>query len=351
MHSLQNEYGNASREISLKSNDFTVYLSGRTSDGCCCNMPVFFLIIACALWGLSFPLLKVLNLEQAARLPAASSLFLASWLQFARFGLAAILLLPFVIRQKGLSKLEIRQGLVLAFWGGLAMWLQADALAYTEASTSAFLTGAYCVFIPLWTSLRLRAHPGARVIIATLMVLMGGAVLSGLRPDHLRLGRGEVETLCAALLFAFQILTLENPKYASNRGLPVSFMMFLGITVLFIPITLGTATSLQACLTPGASLPAVLLVSCLTVFCSVGAYLLMNTWQPRVSATEAGLIYTTEPAFTAVYVLFLPIVLGKWTGLDYANEKASISMIVGGSLILAANIIMQWKPQAPESAP
>ncbi|MDH4445901.1 MAG: DMT family transporter [Akkermansiaceae bacterium] len=314
-------------------------------------MPVFFLIIACALWGLSFPLLKVLNLEQAARLPGASSLFLASWLQFARFGFATILVLPFVIRQKGLSRLEMRQGLILAFWGGLAMWLQADALAYTEASTSAFLTGAYCVFIPLWTSFRLRVHPGARVIVATLMVLIGGAVLSGIRPDHLGLGRGEVETLFAALLFAFQILTLENPKYATNRGLPVSFTMFLGITVLFIPITLSTAPGLQACLTPGASLAAVWLVSCLTIFCSVGAYLLMNTWQPRVSATEAGLIYTTEPAFTAVYVLFLPIILGKWVGLDYANEKASISMIVGGALILAANVIMQWKPRAAESSP
>jgi drug/metabolite transporter (DMT)-like permease len=183
------------------------------------------------------------------------------------------------------------------------------------------------------------------------MVLIGGAVLSGIRPDHLSLGRGEVETLGAALLFAFQILTLENPKYATNRGLPVSFMMFLGVTVLFIPITLSTAPSLQACFMPGASLPAVLLVSCLTVFCSVGAYLLMNTWQPRVSATEAGLIYTSEPAFTAIYVLFLPVILGKWAGLEYANEKVSISMIVGGVLILAANVIMQWKPRAAESAP
>ena len=60
-------------------------------------MPAFFLILACVLWALSFPLVKALHLEQTARLPDASSLFLASWMQVARFGLGAILLLPFAL--------------------------------------------------------------------------------------------------------------------------------------------------------------------------------------------------------------------------------------------------------------
>ena len=162
-------------------------------------MPVFFLIVACALWGLSFPLMKVLHVEQAARMPGVSSLFLASWLQVARFGLGAVILAPFLAGRKFPTRREVRQGLVLAVWGGTAMWLQADALAYTEASTSAFLTGAYCVFLPLWTCLRLKRRPGTRVIIATLMVLAGGTILSGLRPGHLKLGRGEIETLCRHL--------------------------------------------------------------------------------------------------------------------------------------------------------
>ena len=44
---------------------------------------------------------------------------------------------------------EVRQGFAIAMWGGAGMWLQADALAYTEASTSAFLTQAYCIILPL----------------------------------------------------------------------------------------------------------------------------------------------------------------------------------------------------------
>jgi drug/metabolite transporter (DMT)-like permease len=316
-------------------------------------MPVFFLIVACALWGLSFPLMKVLHVEQAARMPGVSSLFLASWLQVARFGLGAVILAPFLAGRKFPTRLEVRQGLVLAFWGGTAMWLQADALAYTEASTSAFLTGAYCVFLPLWTCLRLKRRPGTRVVIATLMVLAGGTILSGLRPGHLRLGRGEIETLCAALLFGFQILALENPRYEGNRGLSVSFVMFLGIAVLFLPGTLAAAPGLTGFVMPGASLQAVVLVACLTLFCSVGAYLLMNVWQPRVSATEAGLIYTAEPVFTAIYVLFLPAMLGDFIGGGYPNESLSRQLLIGGTLILAANVLVQWRhpPRMPPAGP
>lgn len=316
-------------------------------------MPVIILIVTCALWGLSFPLLKVLNLEQAARLPGASSWFLASWLQSARFGLGALILLPFLIGRQRPTPAEIRQGLVIAFWGGIGMWLQADALAYTDASTSAFLTQAYCIILPLWASLRLRRRPAARVVVATLMVLLGGAILSGLRPDRLRLGRGELETLCAALLFSFQILALENPRYHGNRGLPVSFVMFLGIAILFLPITAIAAPNLTACYAAGASFQACVLIGCLAVFCSVGAYLLMNIWQPRVTAIEAGLIYTTEPVFTAIYVMFLPAVLGKFIGGQYANESLTHTLVIGGALILAANVLMQWKrpPHLPPVGP
>ena len=108
-----------------------------------------------------------------------------------------------------------------------------------------------------------------------------------------------------------------------------------------------------ACVTPGASMQAFVLIGSQTLFCSVGAYMLMNYWQPMVSATEAGLIYTTEPAFTAIYVLFLPAMLGSFTGSSYPNESLSTQMVVGGGLILAANVLMQWKrpPHLPPAGP
>ena len=313
-------------------------------------MPVVFLILTCALWGLSFPVIKALNLEQAGRMAGASSLFLASWLQLARFGLGALILLPVLWRGGRPTANEVRQSLVIAFWGGIGMWLQADGLVYTDASTSAFLTQAYCIFLPLWACLRLRRLPPGRVVVATLMVLSGGAILAGLRPDHLRLGRGELETLAAALLFTIQILALENPRYAANRGLAVTCIMFLGIAALFLPIATLTAPQPAACLLAGQSFRACVLIACLAVFCSVGAYGLMNVWQRRVSATEAGLIYTTEPVFTAIYVLFLPALLARFIGGTYRNESLTTPLVIGGGLIVAANVLMQWK-RPPHLAP
>jgi drug/metabolite transporter (DMT)-like permease len=306
-------------------------------------MPTIFLIIACAFWALSFPLVKALQLEQSSRLPGISTVFLASWIQFARFSMAALILLPFVLGINRPTRVEIQQGLAIAFWGGSAMWLQADALAYTEASTSAFLTQAYCISLPVWTSLRLRRSPGTKVITATFIILVGSAILAGLRPDHLQLRRGEIETLAAAFLFTFQILTLENPRYRQARGIPVSFIMFLGIAALFVPITLITAPDMKFSFTAGVSMPSLIIIATLAVFSSVGSYVLMNVWQPRVTATEAGLIYSLEPVFTAIYVLFLPEILGRLVGTTYSNETISTQTIIGGFMILSANGLMQLR--------
>ena len=316
-------------------------------------MPVLFLVIACALWGLSFPVLKALMTEQGGRVTEASTTFLAAWIQFARFLFGAVLMIPFVARLGPPTRLEIRQGLTLALWGGLGMGIQADGLFYTEASTSAFLTQAYCVILPLWACLHTRRWPTKRIVSATLLVMIGGAILSGIRPGSVGAGRGEIETVVAAFFFALQILTLENPRFAETRGRPVTIIMCLGIAALYLPVALVLAPTPAAMITTGASGQALVLVATLSLFCTVGAFLLINTWQRKVSATEAGLIYTSEPVFAAAYALFLPAILAGFIGHPYPNETLTAQMLVGGGLILLANAVMQWKvkPHRPGIAP
>jgi drug/metabolite transporter (DMT)-like permease len=316
-------------------------------------MPVFFLILACALWGLSFPVIKALQMEQVLRVPAADSVFLSAWIQSARFGMGALLLLPFVLRGGLPTRLEWRQGIRIAVLGGLGMVLQADGLAYTEASTSAFLTQGYCIVLPIIACIRLKRAPETRTIIATLMVIIGGAVLSGFTLENPRIGRGELQTLIAAVFFAFQILTLEDPTYRGNRSAHLTWVMCAAIAVIFLPLAAITAPTPAAILAAGASWSALALVFILAAFCSLGAYLLMNHWQPRVSAVEAGLIYTTEPVFTAFYALFLPLWISRIAGMEYANESLTSNLLVGGALIVAANMLMQLArpPHTPSIAP
>jgi len=313
----------------------------------------FLLMLACVLWALSFPAVKALHLEQGTRMPWAGPGFLAAWLQVARFGMAAVLLLPIVMRRAKPNRKEWEQGAWLAFWGGAGMFFQADALAYTNASTSAFLTQAYCVILPLIACARLKKAPELKIVIATVMVVAGGAILAGISRTSLRMGRGEQETILAAFIFTFQILTLEHPRYAENRGTVVTFTMCVAIAALFLPVAAAMAPHASDLITAGASLPALLLVFSLALFCSVGAYGLMNTWQPKVSSTEAGLIYTTEPVFTAVLAMFLPELLAKLVGHPYENEVLTRALWQGGGLIVGANVLMQWKrrPHEPSIAP
>lgn len=312
-------------------------------------MPSLMLILACALWGLSFPLIKVLDMDQRGRLPEATGVFLATWLQMARFGIAALLMAP-VIARRGMTRSELSQSAWLALWGGLGMALQAWGLGHTHASTSAFLTQAYCVMLPLVACFRTRRAPERRIMAAIILVVAGGAILSGARPGELHIGKGEIATLAASILFTFQILTLENPKYAGNRGLTVTFAMCGWIAVLFFPICLTLAPNPSALLTAGASRISFGILMVLALLCSVAAYGLMNSWQPRVPATEAGLIYTTEPLFAAAFALVLPSLLAEILGCGYANETLTTELLVGGLLILLANLLMQWK-RAPHHSP
>jgi drug/metabolite transporter (DMT)-like permease len=130
-------------------------------------------------------------------------------------------------------------------------------------------------------------------------------------------------------------------------------MMCVGIVGLFIPITLALAPRPAALVAAGASPTALVLILLLAVFCTVGAYLLMNIYQRKISATEAGLIYTTEPLFTGIYVLFLPSLLGAMIHARYPDESLRIPTLIGGGLIIAANLVMQWKrqPHPPGIAP
>jgi len=112
------------------------------------------LVFCTLLWSLSFPAMKALALTQQNLLPQSGSWFFTSLSVLYRFGLAGILLLPFGWRQlRTLRKLEVEQGMFIALFGGVGILFQMDGLAYTSASTSAFLTQGYCVFLPIWLAL------------------------------------------------------------------------------------------------------------------------------------------------------------------------------------------------------
>lgn len=300
------------------------------------------LLFCTMLWALSFPVMKALSLEQHRLLPDTGSWFCTALGVMYRFGAAGLVMFLFNLAPlKTIARLELEQGIALAFFGVAGILFQMDGLAYTLASTSAFLTQGYCVFIPLWGLLIQRRQPSLKIFVSTLLVVVGVAVLADLNFHSFKLGRGELETLVASLMFTGQILLLENPRYAANRTGNFSTVMFLTMALLCLPLVWATAPGAAACFRAYASPTALADLALLVVFCTVFAYTLMNRWQRHVTATEAGLIYCIEPVVASVLVLFLPGWLSHWSGFDYANEQLTVRLLFGGGLITAANILLQ----------
>ena len=300
------------------------------------------LILATPCWALSFPVMKALALEQQKLLPDAGSWFFTSLGVTIRFGVAGFILLPilFFLREK-FSRREVEQGIVLALFGGAGILFQMDGLAYTAASTSAFLTQGYCVFIPCWVVLRNRRRPSLKIFLCVALVLAGAAVLADLDFHALKLGRGEWETIIASLFFTAQILTLESPRYAASRPLQFSITMFLAMALFSAPLVWATAPGAAACVRAYASPSACGFMASLIVVCTLAGYLIMNQWQRRVTATEAGLIYCLEPVFASALALFLPALFSVWAGINYSNEHLTAKLLIGGALVTAANVLLQ----------
>jgi drug/metabolite transporter (DMT)-like permease len=308
---------------------------------------IWMLLLANAFWGLSFPLMKALGFVQAQVAAESSSWFTTAMMVAPRFVLAALILAAALGRtMASITRLELRQGVGLGLFAALGMLFQADGIQFTHASTSAFLTQFYAILIPIYVALRSRRNPGARVWLCVALVLVGSAILGQFDWRALRLGRGETETLLASVFFMGQILLLERPEFAGNRAPAISFVMFTVQAVVFILLGAATAPSAHAVLAPLAMPAWWGFTLALTLFCTVGAFSLMNHWQPRITATEAGLIYCIEPIFGSVFALFLPAIFATAAGIVYANETLTVHLLVGGGLITAANIILQLRPSA-----
>jgi drug/metabolite transporter (DMT)-like permease len=307
------------------------------------------LVVASAFWGLSFPTTKALAMSQQELLPANSSWFVASLCVVYRFAIAALVLLVLSARSlTRLTRLELEQGLGLGLFSGIGLLLQIDGMAYTSASSSAFLTQCYCLWLPLWVAWRQRRWPPAKVFLSCALVMMGVAALADLDWKQARVGRGEWETIAASLIFTGQILWLERPQYAGNNPRHFSFVMFLIMAGVALPVALLTTQRWGDWFQAYRSAPMLGFLGILVFFCTCGGYLLMNRWQRHVSAIEAGLMYCLEPVFASAFALFLPAWFSNWAAIAYANEKLTASLLVGGGLITAANVLLQLPAFQPE---
>jgi len=313
---------------------------------------IWMLLLGNSLWGVSFPLIKSLVLLQGRLVPGSSTWFITASTLVPRFTLGALVLGIICFRAlRTLTRSEARQAIGLGLFAIAGMTFQNDGLQFTSASTSAFLTQFYAIMIPVWLALRTRRMPTRVVWVCCALVLAGVGVLARLDWHDLKLGRGEIETLVASVFFMGQILWLERPEFSGNRALPVTTVMFAVQAVVAGVMAVALAPRAAPMLALWTNGPWMGLTLVLTVLCTLGAFTIMNKFQPRLTATEAGLLYCSEPLFASGMALFLPAWFSLWSGSVYLNETATANLLVGGGLITAANVLIQLKPARPPPAP
>jgi drug/metabolite transporter (DMT)-like permease len=326
---------------------------------------VLLLVFVNILWGLSFPITKTINLQVdrhfdivAEDSSSALRLSAAAWLILIRFT-SAFIIFAIVFRQ------ILRRARIAEWWAGIqigvffyiGLILQIIALATIPASRSGFLTSLVAVFTPVLTAILLRVRPRLPVIVGVVVALLGVAVLTGLvvgSESGFSLAAdawqawtpGDTLTTLGAVFFAGQIMLVDYhgkrlDAAALTPGMFVSTAVFAFFTFL-LANPFVTETSPSGWLALSIRPQFWLLILALSIFSSVVAFNLMNTYQHYVSASQAGIIYTLEPVFASIAAMILPGLLSAAIGVDYANERLVMPMLIGGSLIIVANLISLW---------
>ncbi len=271
------------------------------------------LLAVTACWGSTFFLIH----DLLDRVPTLD--FLA-----VRFAIASVTLVALAPKALGrLSHDSRRQAVVLGCLYGVAQILQTAGLAETPASVSGFITGMYVVATPIFAALILRARIGVLTWVAVVLAMAGLGVLT---LSGFSVGYGEALIFVAAMLYALHIVGL-GAWSEPQQALGMAIVQLMVITVICTVSTAPDGVVLPDRLGDWVS------VLYMAVFAGAGA-MIGQTWaQAHLTATRAAIIMSMEPVFAALFAVL------------FGGEGATVRMIFGGLLVLAAMILAELAPR------
>lgn len=282
------------------------------------------LLLVTVIWGTTFPLVKSL----------LGSTFNPMGLLTWRFGVAVIAFLALFGRRmvRGFDRGVMLRGLSLGviLYAGYA--LQTLGLDNTSSSRSGFITALYVIVTPLLQVLVLRRMPRSSVMIGALLAVLGvwgltapGGELSGLIDPWRKGGinAGDLMTFGCAVTFAGYMILLDRFSAAAD---PLSLTGWQLITVFVLAAT-------HASLVEPWTMPGAPIIWGMVVYLSVVATVATTYWQtryqPAVSPSRAGVIFTLESVFGALFsFLFL-------------GERLGTTAIIGAGLIVAGILVVE----------
>jgi drug/metabolite transporter (DMT)-like permease len=277
------------------------------------------LLAVAVAWGSSFPITRVVLREMTA------AQFLA-----VRFAIAALVMLAVFHRAvRALPRRVVVHGLLLGVLYGVAQLVQTVGLETTPASISGFITGLYVVLTPICAAILLRTPIGLRVWVGAAMATTGLGILA---LEDLSLGFGEIVTLVSALLYALHIVGLGAWSTAW-QALGLSVVQIAACAVVSV---IAAAPGGYALPTSGWTWVAIIYMALI----SGALAMFVQSWaQAHLAPSRAAIIMSTEPVWAATLaVLFI-------------GEALTWRIVVGGSIMLAAMLLVELAPRAPTMPP
>ncbi|WP_414585754.1 DMT family transporter [Scytonema sp. PCC 10023] len=225
----------------------------------------------------------------------------------------------FIIHLRNLNALLLRDGMVLGLLFFFYLTTETIALKTIPANRAVFIVSLSALIVPLlgWLS-------GQRVLLKTFLAAGVAALGIGIMFwEGGELGMGDLLMFGGAVLYALYTLFLEKVTLRHPT------LSLTSIQLLFIG-GLGALWSNSQVLTQFEAIsqhwkP----ILYLALFATAAVIWLQTLAQRWVSASEAALIYTIEPVFSAIFSFWL------------LGEHLGIRGLIGGFFVLAALFLNQ----------
>jgi drug/metabolite transporter (DMT)-like permease len=273
------------------------------------------LLFVCAVWGTTFALMRdMMRVLHPFELMAL------------RFTIATLLIAAVYWRRLGPPRRRwVVDGLWLGAWLAAGYLTQVIGLQYVTASRSAFITSMSIAIVPFVAFLLLRTRPVLGEAIGVLLAV-GGLVLFSADADF-RVRPGEIWTLGCAAAFAVQIV-LTSILAKRNPAIPLTLMQVA--TAAAAGWTLVAARGGLAVAPRDIPWGALLYLSVV----ATALILVLQTWAlARTSSVKAGVLYSTEPIFAALFAA------------AFFSEHMTPRELMGAALILTGVIVSElWRP-------
>lgn len=271
------------------------------------------LLLATGLWGISNCLTSIC-LNELQPLTLNVFRFITGFL---------VLGATYFKRLRGVNKKTLRYSVLVGLSLVVVYAGATYGVMYTSVSNAGFIGAMTVLFTPLFEFILYRKKPGKKFSFALLLCLIGIAMLT--LNETLKPALGDIICLLVPTFYAVDLMLTEkavaDPE-VDPLALGVCDLAVVGVVMLVLSLLVETPALPQS---PKVWVSALFL----GIFCSGVCLVLQSVYQKDTTATRAGLIFTLEPVFSAIFAFFL------------LGERLGVKGYIGAALMLMSLVVME----------